>query len=381
MGASADSLFERFVALGDSLSQGTWNVGTAADSQPWGLPALLARQAGAQFRLPLLEPPGNPPQIRPIGRLLRTPAHLRSDWGRRLNPEESIENFAVPGARLSDVLDLTPAGLASAHRPAVLKSLYRRILNPLDDPHHEHATQLDRAIAADPTMVHVLVGANDVLECFFHTSYRVTPPVEFRKQWHRLLDRLLTETTAIIVIIGVPQLTVAPAVQVHRRRTGLIRDCGATIAAYNRILADSAAGRDRVLLVDLNPGLLEAASDGIPVDDWGLPYRVRTGRLTLAPPVGRPGDLWHGGLISYDGLHPTMTGYAMLANGVIQAVNERFGLQVGELDLPAIAARDPLLCQPSSWLWAASAITQRLTFHGAVTAMERDRWPIPPGRG
>ncbi len=236
-------------------------------------------------------------------------------------------------------------------------------------------SQLDRAIAAEPTLVHLLVGANDVLESFFHRRFEVTPPAQFERHWQQLLGRLLTETQAAVVVVQVPDLVVAPAVQVHRRRAGLLRRCEVTIRAYNQIITDSAAGRDRVLVVDLNDGLRDAATQGIDVADWDLPYSVRRGRLTLSPPVGLPGWLWAGGLLSYEGLHPTQTGYAMLANGVIEAVNARFGSAVPLCDLPALARSDPLLCRPSPWLWTASRLAQRLAFNAAAAKLERAPWP------
>lgn len=378
MGGGSNNLFERFVAVGDSLSQGTWNVGTAADSQPWGLPAILARQAGARLRLPLLAAPGDPPQIWPASRLVSKGLN-RDGWGARLSPEGEIDNYAVPGARVADLVALTPAGLATADRPWPLKSLLRRILNPLARPEWEHASQLDRAVAADPTLVHLLVGANDLLECFFNPEYTVTPPAQFERSWRRLLGRLLHETAAEVVVVLVPALAVAPSVQVHRRRRRLMRCCWRTIDAYNRIIREAAAGRERVLVVDLNEGLLEAAANGIDVRGWNLPFKVRDDRLTLAPPVGVPGRLWGGGLLSYDGLHPTRTGYAMLANGVIEAVNDRYGLQVPLCDLPAIAAEDPLLTAPNLYLWPASAATQRLTFDAAAAKLARADWPWVSG--
>jgi len=374
MGTLTDSLFRRFVAVGDSLSQGTWNVGTAADSQAWGLPAVLARQARAEFRLPLLAEPGEPPQIWPPSRLIGQ-SLSREGWGERLDPALEIDNFAVPGARLGDVVELTPGGLDTAHRPTQFKSLVRRVLNPLHRPDLEHLTQVDRAIAAQPSLVHVLAGANDILENFFHLSYDVTPPVVYARQWRRLLQRLLSETDAPIVVVLVPMLVVAPAVQVHRRRARLLRRCEATIRAYNGIIAETAQRDDRVLVVDLNDGMLDAATDGIDVRGWDLPFKVRDDRLTLRPPVGVPGQLWSGGLLSYDGLHPTMTGYAMLANGIIEGVNERFGLEVPLCDLAAVAAADPLLRQPSPWLWVVSKTSQRFTFESAAARLDRASWP------
>src|SRR5581483_4118620 len=42
-----------------------------------------------------------------------------------------------------------------------------------------------------------------------------------------------------------------------------------------------------------------------------------------------------GGLFSYDGVHPTNFGYAYIANLFIEAINEKFGGNIPEVDLSA----------------------------------------------
>ena len=50
-----------------------------------------------------------------------------------------------------------------------------------------------------------------------------------------------------------------------------------------------------------------------------------------------------GGLFSLDGLHPTNTGYAIMANQFIQTINANFKTSIPLANVQQIAASDPLL--------------------------------------
>lgn len=50
-----------------------------------------------------------------------------------------------------------------------------------------------------------------------------------------------------------------------------------------------------------------------------------------------------GGLFSLDGIHPTNTGYAILANIYIEAMNTAFGTKIHEVNIPSVANHDPLV--------------------------------------
>jgi hypothetical protein len=50
-----------------------------------------------------------------------------------------------------------------------------------------------------------------------------------------------------------------------------------------------------------------------------------------------------GGLFSLDGLHPTNTGYALMANQFIRTINTAFKTNIPPADVSNIAAHDPLV--------------------------------------
>jgi hypothetical protein len=50
-----------------------------------------------------------------------------------------------------------------------------------------------------------------------------------------------------------------------------------------------------------------------------------------------------GGIFSLDAIHPTNTGYAILANEVIKTMNRQLGAGVPPLSIEQVAATDPLV--------------------------------------
>ena len=50
-----------------------------------------------------------------------------------------------------------------------------------------------------------------------------------------------------------------------------------------------------------------------------------------------------GGLFSLDGVHPTNTGYAIIANGFITNLNQTRGTSIPLVDIDAVASSDPLI--------------------------------------
>jgi hypothetical protein len=94
-----------------------------------------------------------------------------------------------------------------------------------------------------------------------------------------------------------------------------------TTNSYNQVIATLVAGAGGTL-VDMN-ALYASFGAGVMING----YQANTG--------------WLGGLYSLDGVHPTNTGYALIANQYITATNNAFGLSVPLVDVSAVAAKDP----------------------------------------
>ena len=50
-----------------------------------------------------------------------------------------------------------------------------------------------------------------------------------------------------------------------------------------------------------------------------------------------------GGLFSLDGIHPTNTGYAILANEYIQTINRALDAEISPVSVEQVSKADPLL--------------------------------------
>jgi lysophospholipase L1-like esterase len=146
----SNGLFDRYVALGNSITAGFQSAGIVDSTQLQAYPVLLAQQAGvgARFNVPQLAFPGCPPPlVAPIvvssarlGGASAPPCSLRETPAPNL-----VNNLAVPGAKIASALDFTVAA-------NVLTTL---ILGG--------RTPVQAMIDAQPTFVTVWLGNNDVL--------------------------------------------------------------------------------------------------------------------------------------------------------------------------------------------------------------------------
>jgi lysophospholipase L1-like esterase len=108
------------------------------------------------------------------------------------------------------------------------------------------------------------------------------------------------------------------------RTAALIAQTQTAVTQFNQIIATDA----RLLgagLVDINSLFKTLSANG---------YMVGGTRLTTG---------FLGGLFSLDGIHPTNTGYAILANETIKTMNKRFNMQVPPVSVDQVAKTDPLI--------------------------------------
>ena len=83
--------------------------------------------------------------------------------------------------------------------------------------------------------------------------------------------------------------------------------------AYNESIANVAASNNNVVMIDLNSVLTEASISGLEFDN----YNLNTALVT-------------GGLISLDGVHLTSRGYALMANKILETIDDGFGSNFSE---------------------------------------------------
>jgi lysophospholipase L1-like esterase len=359
--ASAQVNFGSYVSVGDSLAAGYQSNALVETHQAGSVPALIARQAGSQgFQQPLISEPGIPPELTLLQLVpapVLAPKAASNGTPKNLALARSYNNLAVPGATTIDAL--TRATDGGGFHDIILRG---------------RGTQVAQAASLSPTFVTLWIGNNDVLGAATRgravDGVTLTPTAVFRATYQQIVTALRA-TNARVVAANLPDVTAIPFVTtikpyVTNPATGApVLNNGTTIpligpsgalpsSAYVTLAASSLlangvgiptalGGRgtplpDEVVLDPAEVAIIrehvaannqaireicQAAS--IPVVDLhGLLNEIATqgrhvGGVTLTS------AFLSGGLFSYDGVHLTDLGYALVANEWIEVINANGG--------------------------------------------------------
>ncbi|HEY3839976.1 MAG TPA: SGNH/GDSL hydrolase family protein [Bryobacteraceae bacterium] len=359
------------VVVGDSLSAGFQNFslfdqGTFA-GQRNGFAALVAQQAGANVTLPLISYPGLPPALYidpSTGHILQN-----TTVGARTNPGVQAYNLSVPGFTLENILAYSVNTAQPIVNPidGLALSILATPATPTpcgvvaDSPSGEVTmSEVVCALKLNPHTILASAGNNDALQSLT-TGTPPTDPLTFTLSYAAFLGTLST-TRAKIVLGNIPDVTALPFLipasaflqacgslpsgmtsadyvvpnitapiigpfnicqDYAIRKASLITQTRNAIKLYNTIIKEQASVFGAVV-VDVNSVLGNIAQHG---------YKVNN--VTLTTMAG-------GGLFSLDDIHPTNTGYAILANAYIDAMNAKLGTSIPEVSVAAIEAVDPL---------------------------------------
>jgi len=217
------------------------------------------------------------------------------------------------------------------------------------------------AVQLRPNTIILSIGTNDALQSLT-LGLPPTNPTTFSAQYATLLG-ILSGTGAKIVVLNLPDVAALPFAitasdfdaKCHFQAAGaspgdfvvpnlvnpasnsgnicsnyavrpgaLVAQAGADVKLYNISIAALAA-KFGATLVDLNGLFAHISAHG---------YEVGGQRLTTD---------FLGGLFSLDGLHPTNTGHAIVANETIKTMNEKLGTGIPPLSVEQIAKTDPLV--------------------------------------
>jgi hypothetical protein len=351
----------RLVFIGDSLTAGFQNSSLLETQQIHGYAALIANQAGTRSVLPLIGWPGIPNVLQfvslPNGGFAIMPVAAPPSEGRTNSSAGLPTNLAVPATiTIGALFPVDPFDAASAR-------LLTEVLGTTG------LTQVAAATAQNPTTVVVWLGNNDVLlSPLFLGNAEVNPPPMFAAHY-RMVLAALSAPGRTLVIANIPDVLLAPAflpVEKLAMQKGVpapvlcaqlgISPCegsyftpgalssleqGAfipdlmitpaeaavvrqTVIEYNKIIA--AAAQDfGATLVDINSLVRELSENG---------YRAN-GRLLTTEFLG--------GLFSLDGVHPTNTGYALIANEFIKTMNRQNAAGIPPVAVVQVAKEDPLV--------------------------------------
>ena len=356
-----------FLAIGDSLLAGYQNDSLLGRQQVNGAASLVASQAGTSLTLPLIAEPGIPnvlidvdPGPPPV--FIRAPGLSTG----RLNPAEQPLNLAVPGHTVRDALMTRPT--------LPLNDLTDLVLGLPGLALGVARSQVEWAESLSPTTILLWVGPDDAVRTLFVASpLALTPIASFAADFSEVMRRL-SATGATVVVLNVPDVTQLPYLT---SAAGVAQLVGVPLAVIGPILGiqdgDSVtpAGLAMIPAILANPpaGPLppnvvltggEAATIRGVVDAYNavIANNARIYGATLVDAHARFRELdakgfvvngrpltteFLGGLFSLDGIHPTNTAHAILANEIIKAMNRENAAGIPPLPIVSVASQDPLL--------------------------------------
>jgi lysophospholipase L1-like esterase len=311
----------------------------------------------------------------------------------RLNPFQRVTDLAVPLQTVDDALNLKPNGnLTSGNATQLATNLVLGFPCPVLFPWCPGRTQVEQAVDLNPTTLIVELGSNDILGSLTSGQLATLTPQQietFLTTFNDSYESLLTElggTRTTLIVANIPDvietayfipvsklaeeervdvdllavelgigasdfvtISAIPTVEAILTNVqsgplssacpvsaapcvvtaGQAASVRAVTVALNGVVATQALARGAVL-VDLFSLVDEIYANG---------YQVDNVKLTAD---------FLGGLYSLDGLHPTNTGYGILANAFVHAINTSFGTRILPANIEEIAACDPLvLTHPS----------------------------------
>jgi lysophospholipase L1-like esterase len=201
------AIFARYVAMGNSITAGYQSGGIVDTLQQRSYAVLLAERAGVtNFGIPLIAQPGCGPLVpftAPLTPSAPAATCARSAAGAAVN---RVQNVAVPGARLLDLLRFPSGQLGQVNTVLV---------GP--------RTQVRAMKEAQPTFVSVWVGNNDALEATVggllgptptRADSSLTPLATFQNQLTQLVDSIKAAAPQGVMLVGVVNaMNGAPIIQ------------------------------------------------------------------------------------------------------------------------------------------------------------------------
>lgn len=367
--------FATTVVIGDSLSAGFQNGSLLDSQQPHGWASLVATQANVPLALPLIAPPGAPAVLQLVS--VGPPPVIQQESGvttGRDDTDTQPYDLAVPGHLLSDLINTAPALVPTTDEDIITDLV-------LGFPLGNSKSQMNEAIALNPTAIFICAGNNDALEADESgMPASMTAVAAFTQEFTQLLTTLRAQTRATLIVANIPDVTTIPyltpaatAIATVATQTGISQ----AQAAADLGIADgdllNATGQSEVQTAIsqiqqgqtptplTDSGFLNAAEiaqiqatvdqynsaisqqvaavGGVLVDIHAFFQSLQSG-ITINSYNATPAFL--GGLFSLDGMHPTNTAYALIANQYIDALNASAKTSIPEVDVSAVAAADPL---------------------------------------
>ena len=198
--APENSIFRRYVSMGNSITAGFQSAGINDSTQNRSYAVLIANASGAPFYVPSLQGRGCPPPFVNNVTQERVGGGGPTDCDlREFSEAPWVSNVAVPGATsFSPVDNLSPGANSNALTTFILGG----------------RTQIQAMQDVEPTLVSLWIGNNDVLGALTNGANPgnpalVTPQVAFESNYGQTLDAI-EGTGAEAILLSVANVAVIP---------------------------------------------------------------------------------------------------------------------------------------------------------------------------
>jgi len=197
--------FTTTVVIGDSLSAGFQNGSLLDSQQPNGWASLVAKQANFSLALPLIASPGVPAVLQLVS--LGPPPVIQQAGGISIGRDDPLTrpyDLAVPGHLLNDVINTAPVLIPTSDEEVITNLV-------LGFPLGDTKSQMNEAIALNPTVIFVWAGNDDALQADESGSpSSMTAVATFTQEITQLLGTLHSQTKATLIVGNIPDVTAIP---------------------------------------------------------------------------------------------------------------------------------------------------------------------------
>jgi lysophospholipase L1-like esterase len=367
--------FERFVTLGNSLTAGYQSSSLFQSAQVYSYGAQIAKLVGVKYEQAYMSDPGSGGRIE-VGSLSPFSLKVNSSQGApvNLNYAAPYNNLGIPGAFVYDILNAKSSLTCYTAKVGQPNPLFDVVLRG-------QGSEFQQAKAQKPTILSCWIGNNDVLG--YAASGGVNPITDaavFGFLYNQLADSLASLNTKVLVgnipsVTSIPFFTTIPAALRDPSSGAIITLYGQTttgiralvpgqdlltlpassvllnasgvptgvglspskpiptqfvldkdevakvqtaISTFNGIIQAAATAKG-FAFVDFNSFFNNVAANGLNVDGLHLTTAFATG-----------------GLFSLDGVHPTNTGYAVVANEYIKKINEKLSGTIPTINVSTV---------------------------------------------
>jgi hypothetical protein len=363
-----------FVALGDGLAAGAGDFGLSEELQRFSFPAQVAQRLATPFPQPEMEAPGIGPVIGFPDLPVRLPQPMQTTVLKEFPPKGLYANVSLPGLKLIDALTRRPAS-PLIHRSDGLQTAINLVLGVpglLMPGNVQLPTAVEYALFRQPTLMLIALGYFDVLDAALKGDPSWVPDdVSFRMNYESVLapfgrsrgtivvstipdpaDTALftpmaaasrvvkADAAALAMLCGLvesdnltPQGLVEAGCRVITTRPGRLPEGSvvpsSVIARISERTASlnaqihALANEHGALVLDLHAVFAKMKREGITVGDR---------RLTAD---------YLGGIYSLNGVYPGATGHGVIANELLQVLNNASGTSYLPIKLQSLAAADP----------------------------------------